>query len=126
MTPSSHRSHSPAMRIDAGSLPRANVLYQYTVVIWMRSAGARQRFLWCVGDESLLTCHGEVPSACQRYKLRPMGLEPFAVATGTFVLRPVASNLVRVGHFLDNEARLAHRWSPILRCWTSHRQIGAA
>src|SRR6184192_2603775 len=82
MTPSSHSSHSPTMRIDARPSLWPDVLHERPIVLGMSGLGHRPCLLRGVGDERLLSCDGHVPPKGTWPEIRPVLLQPIAVALG--------------------------------------------
>jgi hypothetical protein len=101
---------------------RENVLADGAVIVGVRGLGHRRGLLGRVGNEGFLSRNDQVLPERVGQKIRPVGLQPVAVAPASLVLGPGLRNHDWVGHFFHDDGRVNHRVASGAQKWlTSNR-----
>ena len=75
----------------------------------MSSSGAGHRFFSGIGDEGLLSRHGQEFPIGLRQNVGPVHLQPIRIAACLLMPGPVAGNLDGIRYLFDGDLGLVHR-----------------
>src|SRR5207244_12633928 len=100
---SSHRSHSPSIRIDAVEFFQWDVAEKAAVVVRMSCRGQSQNLFGTVRNKEFFAGYADAFAAISCVNLRRMSLQPGNVTVEPLPLEPGSGKLSSVSHLFHHQ-----------------------